>query len=108
MGNRKEPSHYKAFQCLHNFYGLGWHHPSIESFVCKATTGLKLEVTASFRGCNFQRGDDVLFFIKAIVSEIRGKGEEVVAASSYCVSKPHLWWEGDFVCTWDVSELQPL
>jgi len=60
IGNRKEPSHYKALQCLHNFYGSGRHHPSIENLVHKVTTVLKMEVTASFRGCNFQRDENVL------------------------------------------------
>ena len=86
IGNRKEPSHYKAPRCLHNFYGSGRRHPSIENLVRKVTTVLKTEVAASFRGCNFHRGDDVLFFIKAVMSETRGKGEEVIATSSYCVS----------------------
>lgn len=77
IGSRKEASHYKAPQCLHSFYGSGWHHPSAgggKKSVYKITAVLKTEMTASCRGCSFQCSDGVLFFVSAVVSAKRGRG----------------------------------
>lgn len=86
IGKRKEPRHYRAPWCLHSFYGPRWHHPSAESRGCRVTAVLKTEAAASLGGCNFQRGDEILFFVRVAASAERGRGSEAIPMSSHCVS----------------------
>lgn len=86
IGKRKEPRHYRAPRCLHSFYGPRWHHPSAGSRGCRVTAVLKTEAAASLGGCNFQRGDEILFFVRVATSAERGRGSEAIPMSSHCVS----------------------
>lgn len=71
---------------MHSFYGPRWHHPSAGSRGRRVTAVLKTEAAASLGGCNFQRGDEILFFVRVAASAERGRGSEAIPMSSHCVS----------------------